>query len=125
MCRVNYNMALRLLQAQVIAVDFDGTLCRSAWPEIGAPNGRLIGMLQSLRRRGVKLILWTCREGEMLDAAVGWCAERNLIFDAVNENLPERIAQYGGDCRKISADLYIDDKALPLEWEGDEIYAEA
>lgn len=118
-------MALRLLQAQVIAVDFDGTLCRNAWPEIGAPNERLIVLLKDRHRHGVKLILWTCREGEMLDAAVRWCAERGLTFDALNENLPERIAQYGGDCRKISADLYIDDKALPLEWEGDEVYAEA
>lgn len=29
-----------------------------------------------------------------------------------NENLPERIAQYGGDCRKISADYYFDDKNM-------------
>ncbi len=29
-----------------------------------------------------------------------------------NENLPERIAQYDGDCRKISADYYFDDKNM-------------
>jgi hypothetical protein len=38
--------------------------------------------------------------------------ERGLVFDAYNENLPERIAEYGGDCRKISADFYADDKNI-------------
>jgi hypothetical protein len=37
------------------------------------------------------------------------------VFDAYNENLPERIAEYGGDCRKISADFYVDDKNLFME----------
>ena len=30
----------------------------------------------------------------------------------MNENLPELIELYGGDTRKISADFYIDDKAV-------------
>ena len=32
------------------------------------------------------------------------------IYDAVNENLPEIIERYGGDSRKIFADIYIDDR---------------
>lgn len=48
------------------AVDFDGTLCENAYPEIGAPNLPLIDKLISRRRLGAKIILWTCREGEML-----------------------------------------------------------
>lgn len=106
-----------LYLAQVIAVDFDGTLCRNAWPCIGSANHRLIRLLKERKREpSVKLILWTCREGEQLREAVQWCAAHGLAFDAVNENLPERIAQYGGDCRKVSADLYIDDRALSLLW---------
>ena len=27
----------------------------------------------------------------MLDNAVEWCKEHGLVFDAINENLPERI----------------------------------
>jgi hypothetical protein len=37
---------------------------------------------------------------------------RGLVFDAYNENLPELIERYGGDCRKISADFYADDKNI-------------
>lgn len=103
--------------AQVIAVDFDGTLCRDAWPGIGAANHRLIKKLKARHQEpGVKLILWTCREDEPLREAIRWCAAHGLAFDAVNENLPDRIAQYGGDCRKVNADLYIDDKAVSLLW---------
>lgn len=96
----------------VIAVDFDGTLCKSAWPDIGEENKELLAYLKTQREQGARLILWTNREGDLLDEAVDWCRERGLVFDTVNENLPELIALYNNDCRKINADIYIDDKAV-------------
>ena len=107
---------------KVIAIDFDGTLCENAWPEIGAAHEGVIALAKHERENGAALILWTCRCGELLDAAVAWCRERGLEFDAVNENLPERVAQYGGtECRKVSADEYWEDKgrdtwALRIRW---------
>lgn len=93
-----------------IAVDFDGTLCSDAWPEIGEPNQPLIDFLIQWQSEGNKVILWTCREDTLLWIAVDWCAEHGLHFDAVNCNLPERISYYNGnDSRKIGADYYIDD----------------
>ena len=71
------------LDFQTIAVDFDGTLCYSKWPELGQPNHALIEYLQEWKRNGNKLILWTCRAGEALSKAVEWCREQNLEFDAV------------------------------------------
>ena len=97
---------------QIIAVDFDGTLCFSNWPELGEPNGRLIEFLRTWREKGNKLILWTCRAGEPLENAVSWCREQGLVFDAINDNLPETIAYYGNNSRKITCDLYIEDKAV-------------
>lgn len=94
-----------------IAVDFDGTLCKANWPRIGAENARLIEWLKNERAAGGKLILWTCRCGRMLDEALQWCAARGLEFDAVNANLPENVEKYGNDCRKVFADMYLDDKA--------------
>lgn len=94
----------------IIAVDFDGTLCEEKWPEIGKPNWPLIMALRGWRAAGHKLILWTCRCDELLDAAVKWCKTMGLEFDAVNDNLPENIEKYGNNCRKVWADCYIDDK---------------
>lgn len=95
----------------VIAVDFDGTLCTQQWPEIGKPNVDLIERLKEARRYGQKVILWTCREGKLLEEAIAWCKSYGLEFDAVNANVPERIAFYKTDPRKVGADLYLDDRA--------------
>lgn len=98
----------------IIAVDFDGTLCAECFPSIGEPNMPLIYALLNKQRSGDKLILWTCRYGDRLQEAVSWCDSHGLKFDAVNANVPEVIDYYGSDPRKITADIYIDDKsALP------------
>ena len=99
---------------KTIAVDFDGTLCFSSWPELGEPNTPLIEYLKQWKSEGNKLILWTCRAGEALDKAVKWCSEHELQFDAVNDNLPEVIEMYGNNSRKISCDYYIDDRMMNI-----------
>lgn len=96
---------------KIIAVDFDGTLCEDKYPEIGEANRNLIEYLIPARHYGCKLILWTSRSGDRLKEAVEWCKQQGLIFDAINENLPESIERFGGDSRKIFADQYIDDRA--------------
>lgn len=96
----------------IYAVDFDGTLSLGRWPELGEPNLPLIRFLKNEQDAGARLILYTCRSGPMLDEAVRYCAALGLEFDAVNDNLPEMIALYGNNCRKISADIYIDDHAI-------------
>ena len=99
---------MNLKSVKIIAVDFDGTLCENSWPEIGEPNEELIEYLRNRKKDGDKLILWTCRVEDMLQKAVEWCKERNLVFDAVNENLPEIIENFGSDTRKIFANEYIE-----------------
>lgn len=101
-------------RAFIVAVDFDGTLCEDKWPEIGCPNWDLIRYLKYLKGLNNKLILWTCRVDKELNEAIAWCKLHNLEFDAVNENLPDMIEKYGTNTRKIFADMYIDDKAIPV-----------
>lgn len=72
---------------KIIAVDFDGTLCEEKWPEIGSANQPIIDELIRRKENGDKLILWTCRCGSLLDAAILWCLNHGLEFDAVNDNL--------------------------------------
>ena len=96
----------------IIAVDFDGCLCENAWPDIGEAKQDVIDALLSRQKAGAKIILWTCRVGERLDAAIQWCQDHGIFFDAVNANLPVNIAAFGNDCRKVFADEYWDDKAF-------------
>ena len=95
----------------ILAVDFDGTLCADSYPEIGKANAELIEELKRRQSRGDKLILWTCRAEHFLDDAVVWCKNHGLYFDAVNDNVPETVELWGHDSRKISADIYIDDRS--------------
>ena len=96
----------------IIAVDFDGTLCKERWPNIGPPNQPLIDWLIFEKQKGVKLILWTMRDGESLDAAIAWCAERGLVFDAVNDNLQIMKDRFNNNPRKVFADVYIDNRNM-------------
>ena len=103
-----------------IAVDFDGTLCTYAFPNIGKQTEqqkRLLKTLILLRNDGHKLILWTNRGDnerfKCLTEAIDWCKEQGLEFDAINKNLPEKeIKKLSGYSPKIMADYYIDDKVL-------------
>ena len=48
----------------VIAVDFDGTLCQTSFPKIleqTKKQKKLLSNLIQLKKKGHKLILWTCR----------------------------------------------------------------
>lgn len=96
----------------IIAVDFDGTLVEDAFPEIGRPIERTWEMLRKAQEAGAKIILWTSRNEQNLKDAVQFCNERELYFDAINENLQECKNLFGGDTRKIHANEYWDDKAV-------------
>lgn len=100
---------------EIYAVDFDKTLnLADTYPELGEPNMELIEFLKGRRAAGDKIILWTCREGELLKEAVKYCNDCGLFFHAVNDNLPENIAYYGNNCRKVWAHHYIDDRNMTL-----------
>ena len=94
------------------AVDFDGTLSFGKYPDAGPANEGLVDFLIARKKKGDKLILWTCREGEALRIAVDFCQNRGLEFDAINDNLPETVVKYGVNSRKVSCDFYIDDKSI-------------
>lgn len=96
---------------KVIAVDFDGTLCKNRYPLIGFPKKRNIKRVLKAQKNGASIILWTCREGELLHQAVKWCNKFGLYFEEINNNISWRISVYNNDCRKVGADEYWDDRA--------------
>lgn len=98
----------------IVAVDFDGVLCRDEFPEIGAPNYQMISLVREIADAGHEVVLWTSRADDRLVEAVRWCEDRGLHFCAVNDNAPSNKAQYRdlypNGTRKVYADVYMDDK---------------
>lgn len=76
------------------AVDFDDTIFVN-----GSVDKDMIEYLLGIQRAGGKVVLWTVREGESLNAAVCACEACGLVFDGIATGKP-------------LADMYIDDKAV-------------
>lgn len=94
----------------IIAVDFDGTIVEHAYPKIGKEIPFAIETLVRLQHEfHHQIILWTVREGRLLDEAVAFCRERGLEFYAVNSNFLEEDGTGKHYSRKLKADLFIDD----------------
>ncbi len=93
-----------------IAVDFDGTIVKHEYPQIGHEIPFAIQTLRMLSKEGHRLILWTVREGRLLDEAVQWCKERGVEFYAVNKDYPEETAEAKDFSRKLKVDMWIDDR---------------
>lgn len=96
-----------------IAVDFDGTIVRHRYPAIGEEILFATETLKKLIEEHHKLILWSVREGKLLDEAVEWCRERGVEFYAVNRDYPEEdITLNQHFSRKLKVDMFIDDRNI-------------
>lgn len=99
--------------ARIIAVDYDGCITmENAWPEVGQLNPRVIERLKREKAAGSILILWSCREGHILEDAIEACRAAGVEFDAVNDQVPEQTAVFGSNPHKIYATEYWDDRAV-------------
>ena len=96
-----------------IAVDFDGTIVEHKYPRIGEEIPFAVETLKMLAQDRHRLILWSVREGELLEEAVNWCRERGLEFYAVNRDYPEETTDNNPHfSRKLKVDMFIDDRNL-------------
>lgn len=95
----------------IIAVDFDGTIVEHRYPAIGKEIPFAIETLKRLQKDQHRLILWSVREGKLLDEALEFCRNRGLEFYAVNSDFPEENPETNRSfSRKLKADVFIDDR---------------
>lgn len=94
----------------IIAVDFDGTIVEHRYPQIGKEIPFAVDTLKRLASEKHILILWSVREGQLLDDAVEFCRKRGLEFHAVNSNYKDEKSDSPGYSRKLKADIFIDDR---------------
>ena len=95
-----------------IAVDFDGTIVEHRYPEIGREIPFATDTLKMLIQKGHRLILWSVREGKLLDEAIDWCRQRGVEFYAANKDYPEEKLEHDHYSRKLKVDLFIDDRNI-------------
>lgn len=99
-------------EERVYVIDFDGTIAYTKFPKIIKPLPYAIKVLQVLTKDpNSTLILWTCREYHDLEEAVKFCESYGIKFDYINKNCKRNLDLYEYDCRKVSGDVYIDDKS--------------
>lgn len=96
-----------------IAIDFDGTIVTHEYPKIGSEIPFATETLRRLIADRHRLVLWTVREGPLLNEALAWCHERGVDFYAVNRDYPEEEQQNNEHfTRKLKVDLWIDDRNI-------------
>lgn len=96
-----------------IAVDFDGTIVEHRYPHIGREIPFAIQTLKQLIADGHQLILWSVREGRLLDEAVEWCKNHGVEFYAINRDYPEEERDKNNHySRKLKVDCWIDDRNI-------------
>lgn len=95
-----------------IAIDFDGTIVEHKYPEIGTEIPFAIDTLKMLINDRHRLILWSVREGVLLEEAVEYCRKRGVEFYAVNKDYPEEKTTDRNFSRKLKVDMFIDDRNL-------------
>ena len=96
----------------IIAIDSDGTICRSPFPTIEGTMPGAKEVISRLHAGGHYIIIWTCRTGQNLLDAVNWMLKEGIPFDRVNDHNPDNLARYGDGGKKVYAHCYIDDKNL-------------
>lgn len=106
---------------KTIAVDFDGTICDFAYPQVGEPKKGVREALEKFKALGFKIIIFSCRTSHYLPEVFGvksspsrqWAikvmvdflAEHKIPYDTIDD----------GELGKPLADFYIDDKAVRFE----------
>lgn len=98
-----------MITDSIVAVDFDGTIVSHEYPKIGFPVPGAIASLRKLLRQGNKLILWTMRSGEQLEAAVQYLERNGIPLYGINGNPSQHTWT---SSPKAYAHHYIDDAAL-------------
>lgn len=104
----------------LISLDFDGTVVKHRYPDVGEDIGA-VPVLLALQANGHQFILNTMRDNHScnrncLKEAADWFAKHKLNLVGINCNPWQKSWT---DSPKLYAPIYVDDAALgaPLKWD--------
>lgn len=103
--------------SKIAIIDFDGTLCHFAFPDVGPPEPKVKSALIAIKKLGYTIKIHSCRTATYWDgqnrnhhimAIKQFMLQNDLPFDEIilDENMDKPIA-----------DVYIDDRAI--KYKGD------
>ena len=107
----------------ICAIDYDGTIRngKRLRDEDNTIDPECIEAILELWAIGCHLILWTCREGELLEQAKENLKNNGIFycFEEFNDNIGDLKELWETNPRKIYADYYIDELNIGglLDWE--------
>lgn len=106
----------------MVAVDFDNTISSSdSYPEIAPLRSGAKRVIHGLIERGCCILIFTCREEQSAEDAKRFLKDNGIAYMHFNQNCHERTRYWSADCRKIGADIYIDDKGFAsydnIDWD--------
>jgi len=107
------------MNQKVVAIDFDGTIAESVYPDFGELLPGAKEYINKLYEDGIYIIIYTCRSGKQEAMVSDFLSQHGVKFHLINQNKPELVEFYNIDSRKVSADIYVDDKqlgGLPKDW---------
>lgn len=94
----------------VIAVDFDGTLVKDQFPNLGQPFIEGINTVNAMIEVGYEIVIWTARQE--LVPVMEHLKNHGLNIDKVkiNAHADYMLNRYESQGIKIGASIYIDDR---------------
>lgn len=104
----------------VIAIDFDGTIVKQDYPNIGKLYDSAKECINELYNSGrYYIIIWSTRCGQDEADMINFLNKNEVKYHKVNGNLPEfselQEAKGFSTPRKIYYDLLVDDKSLLMQ----------
>ena len=109
--------------SKILAIDFDGTIVKDQFPDIGEMVDGAKEAINQLYSDGYTIIIWSCRTGIKKAEAINWLVMQGIKFHYFNKSSYENLKKYDFvDTRKVFANLYIDDRMLTKLPTWDEIY---
>lgn len=112
----------------ILAIDFDDVIAdySAGWQGervYGEPIAATVEKLRCLKKRGWRILIWTCRSESEYEDLIAYLNRWGIPFDSLNEQIESFT-----NSRKVYADIYLDDRGFRFDpdnpwqsWESTEI----
>jgi len=104
-------------ERKIIAVDFDGTIVKQEDFSYDRVDFQLLPNAKEVLDwlyENFYVVLWTCRDGIVLNNAIQFLSSQSIQFHAINQNMPTIRFETSS---KIFADFYFDNRSFYNECE--------